>query len=74
MNGECDGSTCIEFIESTTSPSFPAGAGGLERDHKIMVDQPRSIDKRRLIKKIGQVDKEVLKKNRMAAVELISPP
>lgn len=52
----------------------PAGAGGLERDSKIMVDQLRSIDKRRLIKKIGQVDKELLKKTCMAAIELISPP
>ena len=53
---------------------IPAGTGGLAKDSKIMPDQLRSIDKRRLIKKIGQVDREVLKKACGAAIELISPP
>ena len=52
----------------------PAGAGGLSKDSKVMLDQLRSIDKRRLIKKIGQIDKELLKKACNGAMELISPP
>src|SRR3990172_3222630 len=31
----------------------PAGVGGLEKDSKVMLDQMRSLDKRRLFKKIG---------------------
>jgi mRNA interferase MazF len=53
---------------------IPAGSGGLAKDSKIMVDQLRSIDKRRLIKKIGQVNREVLRNACNAAIELISPP
>jgi mRNA interferase MazF len=53
---------------------IPAGSGGLAKDSKIMLDQLRSIDKRRLIKKIGQVSREVLRNACNAAIELISPP
>ena len=38
------------------------GVGGLEKDSKIMLDQIRSLDKRRLVKKIGAINREVLAK------------
>ena len=53
---------------------IPAGSGGLAKDSKIMLDQLRSIDKRRLIKKIGQASREVLRNACNVAMELISPP
>ena len=53
---------------------IPAGGGGLAKDSKIMLDQLRSIDKRRLIKKIGQVNREILGSACNVACELISPP
>ncbi|MBE9595105.1 MAG: type II toxin-antitoxin system PemK/MazF family toxin, partial [Proteobacteria bacterium] len=34
------------------------GVGGLEKDSKIMLDQIRSLDKRRLVKKIGAINRE----------------
>jgi mRNA interferase MazF len=51
----------------------PAGTGGLAKDSKIMLDQLRSIDKRRLIKKIGQTTGEILRNACNVAIELISP-
>jgi len=39
---------------------LPGGSGGLEKDSKIMPDQMRSIDKQRLVRKIGAVEHEVL--------------
>lgn len=53
---------------------IPAGSGGLPKDSKIMLDQLRSIDKRRFIKKIGQVNREILRTACHGAIELISPP
>ena len=52
---------------------IPAGTGGLAKDSKIMPDQLRSIDKRRLIKRIGRVDREILLQACNAAIELLSP-
>ena len=52
----------------------PAGTGGLTRDSKVLMDQLRSIDQRRLIKKVGQVHEEVLKVACNVATELIAPP
>lgn len=52
---------------------IPAGTGGLPKDSKIMPEQLRSVDKRRLIRKIGHVDREVLKKACNVAIELIAP-
>ena len=51
---------------------IPCGVGGLEKDSKIMLDQIRSLDKRRLLKKIGTVNKEILGKACAAAQKLIS--
>jgi len=48
------------------------GSGGLDKDSKIMLDQIRSVDKRRLIKKIGSVQREVLVKACVVAQRLIS--
>lgn len=48
------------------------GVGGLEKDSKIMLDQIRSLDKRRLLKKIGTVNKEILAKACTIAQKLIS--
>lgn len=47
---------------------------GLDKDSKIMLDQMRSVDKRRLIKKIGIVDHELLAKACYIAQKLISAP
>jgi mRNA interferase MazF len=51
---------------------IPSGSGGLEKDSKIMLDQIRSIDKRRLVKKIGTVHKDILLKACSIAQRLIS--
>ncbi|MBW2004841.1 MAG: type II toxin-antitoxin system PemK/MazF family toxin [Deltaproteobacteria bacterium] len=48
------------------------GVGGLEKDSKIMLDQIRSLDKRRLVKKIGAINKEMLVKVCLVAQKLIS--
>ena len=48
------------------------GVGGLEKDSKIMLDQIRSLDKRRLVKKIGAINREVLAKVCLVAQKLIS--
>jgi len=50
----------------------PAGVGGLEKDSKIMLDQMRSLDKRRLVKKIGTIEKDLLIKACIIAQYLIS--
>ena len=51
---------------------IPRGTAGLERDSKIMLDQLRSLDKKRLVKKIGALDKETLIKVCATAQRLIS--
>ena len=51
---------------------IPHGTAGLERDSKIMLDQLRSLDKKRLVKKIGALDKETLIKVCATAQRLIS--
>ena len=48
------------------------GVSGLEKDSKIMLDQIRSLDKRRLVKKIGAINREVLVKVCLVAQKLIS--
>ena len=52
---------------------IPRGIGGLEKDSKIMVDQIRSLDKRKLAKKIGAINKELLFKVCLVAQKLIQP-
>ncbi len=37
---------------------IPRGKAGLDKDSKIMLDQIRSLDKKRLHKKIGTLDKK----------------
>ena len=65
-------------ITSSTRKVYPfeifvsRGAAGLERDSKIMLDQLRSLDKKRLHKKIGALDKETLSKACAIAQRLIS--
>ncbi len=39
---------------------LPSGTAGLNRDSKIMLDQIRSLDKKRLIRRIGLLEKDVL--------------
>lgn len=48
--------------------------GGLDKDSKIMLDQMRSVDKRRLVKKIGMMDHELLTKACTIAQKLINAP
>jgi len=49
----------------------PRGTAGLGRDSKVMLDQLRSLDKKRLVKKIGTFDKETLSKACAIAQRLI---
>ncbi len=49
-----------------------AGIGGLENDSKMMLDQIRSLDKQRLIKKLGSVDKTLLVEACTIAQKLIA--
>ena len=51
---------------------IPRGTAGLGKDSKIMLDQLRSLDKKRLVKKIGGVDKKTLSKACAIAQRLIS--
>jgi mRNA-degrading endonuclease toxin of MazEF toxin-antitoxin module len=51
---------------------IPQGTGGLDRDSKIMLDQIRSLDKRRLRNKIGAVSHDILIKASAIAQRLIS--
>ena len=52
---------------------IPPDVSGLKKESKIMIDQIRSLDKRRLIKKIGVLDKERLAKACTIVKRLISP-
>jgi mRNA interferase MazF len=47
-------------------------ASGLNNDSKIMLDQMRSVDKRRLTRRIGMVDHELLTKACAIAQKLIN--
>jgi mRNA interferase MazF len=68
----------IAPITSSTGKIYPfevfltRGSGGLDKDSKIMLDQIRSVDKRRLIKKIGSVQRETVVRACMVAQKLIS--
>ena len=65
-------------ITSTTRKVYPfevfipLGTAGLDKDSKIMLDQIRSLDKKRLVKKIGGVNKKTLSKACAIAQRLIS--
>ena len=52
--------------------SIPKGRAGLDKDSKIMLDQLRSLDKKRLQKKIGTLDKKTLSKACAIAQRLIA--
>ncbi len=39
---------------------LPGGTSGLEKDSKIMLDQIRGIDKKRLVRKIGKLEHNAL--------------
>jgi len=52
---------------------IPKGRAGLDKDSKIMLDQLRSLDKKRLHKKIGVLDKKALSKACTIAQRLIAP-
>jgi len=48
--------------------------GGLEKESKVMLNQVRSIDKGRLKKRLGQVDRLTLRAACDLAIKLITPP
>lgn len=50
----------------------PGSAYGLDKDSKVMLDQLRSVDKKRLIRKLGMVDHDLLVKVCSIAQKLIS--
>ena len=49
-------------------------AAGLDKDSKIMLDQMRSVDKRRLTRRIGMVDQELLMNACAIVQKLINVP
>lgn len=51
---------------------IPGGVAGLEKDSKVMLDQIRSVDKRRLIHKVGAVNTQTLVKACNVVQKLIS--
>ncbi len=65
-------------ISSKTRKIYPfevsilKGRAGLDKDSKIMLDQLRSLDKKRLQKKIGTLDKKTLSKACAIAQRLIA--
>ena len=52
---------------------IPAGFGGLQKDSKVMLDQMRSLDKARLAKKVGTLQKDLLLQACAIAQKLLSP-
>lgn len=52
---------------------IPSGVGGLEKDSKIMIDQIRSLDKKRLVKKLGTLKSDLLNQACSIAQKLLSP-
>ena len=52
---------------------IPSGIGGLEKDSKIMLDQMRSLDKKRLVRKLGTLEGDLLKQACSIAQKLLSP-
>lgn len=52
---------------------IPAGVGGLEKDSKVMLDQMRGLDKTRLAKKVGTLQRDLLLQAYTLAQKLLSP-
>ena len=50
----------------------PAGTTGLSKASKIMIDQVRSVDKRRLVKKLGTLDRNLLSSSIKALHRLVA--
>ena len=48
--------------------------GGLKKESKAMLNQIRSVDKSRLIERLGQVDRLTLRASCDLAIRLITPP
>jgi mRNA interferase MazF len=51
----------------------PSGTAGLQKNSKIMLDQMRSLDKKRLVRKLGTLKEELLKHACSIAQKLLSP-
>jgi mRNA interferase MazF len=51
---------------------LPSGTAGLDRDSKIMLDQIRSLDKNRLIRRLGIVESDALVQASVIARKLIT--
>lgn len=47
------------------------GTGGLDKDSKIMLDQIRSVDKKRLVRKLGSLAHDILVKACTIACRLV---
>jgi len=68
----------IAPITSSVGKVYPfevflaSGTGGLDRDSKIMLDQIRSLDKKRLVRRIGLLEKDVLIQACTIACKLIT--
>jgi mRNA interferase MazF len=52
---------------------IPAGIGGLKKDSKVVLDQIRSLDKTRLVRKIGTLKRVLLSQVCTIAQKLLSP-
>ena len=55
----CPLTTNVKRDVSILRVHLKKGAGGLNRDSDIMIDQVRAVDNKRLIKKIGKVSEEI---------------
>jgi mRNA interferase MazF len=59
--------TIVSAITTTVKRSYPfqvqlsAGEGGVTRDSVITLNQIRSVDRRRLVRRLGSVSKESMK-------------
>jgi mRNA interferase MazF len=69
--------TIVAAITSTTREAYPyegalqTGEGGLPKDSLVLLNQVRTIDKKRLGKKLGMVSPETMKKvDRAIAISL----
>ncbi len=69
--------TIVAAITSTARDIYPhevllkAGEGGLQKDSIVLLNQVRTIDKKRLGKKLGMVSSDALKKvDRALAISL----
>lgn len=52
----------VKDREYPTNVFLPKGDSGLNKDSTILLNQIKTIDKKRIIRKIGKLDSEVMKK------------